>query len=102
MTQPDIKLSSDEVRKHAAAVDETGTMLDEGLAGAGHVQASAESYGQLVGGLFTSILNPFQDNAIGELKNSVSATQALADALRAMAADFDLSDAEAARRLGGK
>ena len=102
MTQPNIKLSSDEVRRHARAVDETSAMLDEGLAGAAFVQASTESYGLLVGPQFTSILNPFQDHAIGELKNAVTATQALADTLRAMADDFDLSDEAAARRLGGK
>ncbi|BFU45847.1 type VII secretion target [Krasilnikovia sp. MM14-A1004] len=101
MTQPDIRLSSESVRKHALAVDELGHMIDEGLAGAVHVQASAASYGVLVGGLFTSILNPFQDNAVGELKNAVSTSQRLADTLRAVAADFDASDADAARRLGG-
>jgi hypothetical protein len=102
MTQPNIKLSSEEVRRHARAVDETSAMLDEGLAGAGVVQASTESYGVLVGGQFTAILNPFQDHAIGEMKKAVSATQALADTLRAMADDFDLSDEAAARRLGGR
>lgn len=99
MTQPNIKLSSEAVRRHAGAVDEVADMIDECLAGAAHVQASVDSYGQLAGGLFTSILNPFQEHAIGELKSAVSASQALADTLRAMAADFDMTDAEAARRI---
>ena len=102
MTQPDIRLSAEEVRRHARAVDETGAMIDEGLAGATHVQAGTESYGLLVGPQFTAVLNPFQDRAIGQLKEAVSATQALADALRAVADDFDISDANAARRLGGR
>jgi hypothetical protein len=102
VSQPDIKLSSAEVRKHAGVVDQTSAMIDECLTGAAHVQASTESYGRLVGPQFTAILNPFQDNAIGELKKAVSATQALADALRAVADDFDISDEAAARRLGGK
>ncbi|OJF14852.1 type VII secretion target [Couchioplanes caeruleus] len=102
MTQPDIELSSGAVRKHAGAVDGVADMLNEALAGAAYVQASAESYGKMVGGLFTGILNPFQDRSIGEMKNAVSATQGLADALRAMADDFDMTDAEAARRIGGK
>ena len=101
MTQPDIRLSSEEVRRHARTVDDVAAMIDEGLAGAAHVQASTESYGQLVGPLFTGVLNPFQDNAVGQLTESVSATQALADTLRAVAADFDISDETAARRLGG-
>lgn len=76
-------------------------MLDEALAGAAYVRASNESYGQLVGPLFTSILNPVQDYAIGEMKHAVSTTQTLADKLRAVAANLDISDSEAARRLGG-
>jgi hypothetical protein len=102
MTQPDIKLSSAAVRAHARSVDDTSAMIDEGLGGAAYVQASAESYGRLVGPQFTAILNPFQDNAIGELKKAVSATQALADTLRAVADDFDRGDAGAARRFGGR
>ncbi|GGK73756.1 type VII secretion target [Mangrovihabitans endophyticus] len=101
MTQPDIKLSAEAVRRHAGAVDETADMIDEGLAGAAHVQASAESYGTLVGPQFTGLLNPFQDHAIGEIRQAATATQRLADTLRAMAADFDLSDAQAARRIAG-
>jgi hypothetical protein len=98
---PDIRLSANEVRRHAHAVDETGAMLDEALAGAGHVQASNEAYGQLVGPLFTGALNPVQDHAIGEIRHATTTTQHLADLLRAMAGNLDLSDGEAARRLGG-
>jgi hypothetical protein len=102
VTQPDIRLSTAELFRHADAVDQTAGMLDEGLAGAAYVQADGEAYGRLVGPQFTAILNPFQDDAIGEMKKAVTATQAIADLLRAMAACFDLSDAEAARRLGGR
>lgn len=102
MTQPDVELSSDEVRRHAGAVDEISTMIDEGLAGAAYVRAGAESYGLLVGPQLSAALSPFQDHAIGELKRAVSTTQALADTLRAVADDFDLSDGNAAHRLGGR
>jgi hypothetical protein len=101
MSQPDISLSSDQVRRHAGAVDETADMIDESLAGAVNARAGNDAYGLLVGPQFTSVLNPFQDHAISELRNAVTATQQLADTLRAMADDFDLSDQEAARRLGG-
>ncbi len=39
---------------------------------------------------------------VGHTRAAVSATQALADALRAVADDFDISDENAARRLGGR
>ena len=102
MTNPDIRLSTGEVRRHAASVEEASRMLDEALAGASHVRASNESYGQLVGPLFTSILNPVQDHAIDEIKHAVIATQSLAELLRTMASNLDLSDQQAAHRLGGR
>lgn len=76
-------------------------MLDEAIAGAAYVRASNESYGLLVGPMFTSLLNPFQDFAIDQIKHAAVATTTLADLLRSMATGFDLSDADAARRLGG-
>lgn len=100
MTSPDIRLSTDEVRRHAAAVDEAGNMLSEALAGAEYVRASNESYGQLVGSRFTGVLNPVQDQAIHRIRHAVTATQNLADLLRVMAANLDITDREAARRLG--
>jgi len=102
VTNPDIRLSTGEVRRHAASVEEASRMLDEALAGASHVRASNESYGQLVGPLFTSILNPVQDHAIDEIKHAVIATQSLAELLRTMASNLDLSDQQAAHRLGGR
>jgi hypothetical protein len=99
---PEIDLSPDEVRRHASAVDEYGRMIDEALAAAQHVRHSNESYGRLVGPLFVGILNVVQDRAIGELQNAVSATQSLADGLRAMAANVDSADQRAARGLGGR
>jgi hypothetical protein len=100
MTQPDIDLSLDEMRGHARTVDETSVMIDEALAGATHVRAGVESYGLLVGPQITTVLNPFLDRAIGELRRAVSTTQSLADTLRAVADDFDQSDENAAHRLG--
>ncbi|GAA2464899.1 type VII secretion target [Winogradskya humida] len=101
MSQPNIEISTESVLRHANAVDDIADMINDGLVGASEVQASASSYGVLVGPLFTSLLNPFQDHAVGELKASVTATQALADTLRAMAGDFALTDQEVARRLEG-
>lgn len=77
-------------------------MLDEALAGAAHVRAANEAYGMLISPLFVPALNAVQDHAIGEIKNAVTATQGLAEQLRTVAAAYDLSDAEGARRLGGK
>jgi hypothetical protein len=97
-----IDLTPDQVRQHARDVDEVSRMLDEARAAAAHVRASTESYGHLVGPLFTNLyLNPHGDEAIASYRKSVDGTQALADLLRAMADDFDHSDQRAADRLRG-
>jgi hypothetical protein len=101
VTSPDIDLSPEEVRRHAAAVDEFGRMIDEALGAARHIRHSNESYGRLVGPMFTAILNPIQDDAITVIRNAVSATQSLADRLRAMASNVDTADGDAGRRFGG-
>ena len=77
-------------------------MLDEALAGAVHVRAANEAYGLLISPLFVPALNAVQDHAVDEIRNAVTATQGLADLLRSAAGAYDLSDAEGARRLGGK
>jgi hypothetical protein len=101
VTSPEIDLSPAEVRRHAAAVDEYGRMIHEALAAARHVRHSNESYGRLVGPMFTAVLNPLQDDAITAIGNAVSATQSLADGLRVMASQVDAADANAGQRFGG-
>lgn len=101
MTNPDIRISTDEVRNHARMVDQAAAILDEAVAGAAYLRASNESYGKLVGPYFTTLLNPVQDYAIDEMRHAVSKTQQFADLLEAMAADLDATDAAAARRLEG-
>ena len=100
MTTPEIDLSPDEVRRHAAAVDEYGRMIDEALAAAQQVRHSNESYGRLVGPMFTAILNPIQDDAVTAIGNAVAATQSLAERLRVMASHVDAADANAGARFG--
>ncbi|RZU48482.1 excreted virulence factor EspC (type VII ESX diderm) [Krasilnikovia cinnamomea] len=101
MTQPDIRINSDAVRRHAGMVDEFGTMIDEAAQAGGWVRASNDAYGLLYGSVFTGVLNPIQDGTIGAIRDAVTATQSLADLLRATAGDMDTSDDNAARRLGG-
>lgn len=102
MTQPDIDIDTGSVRRHASQVDETGTKIDEAAQAGAWIRASNESYGILYGPVFTGALNPRQDSIVGAMKDAVSATQTLADLLRATANDLDTSDTNAARLLGGK
>lgn len=102
MTQPDINIDTDSVHRHATQVDETADKIDQAAQAGAWIRASNESYGMLYGAMFTSVLNPQQDNLVGGIRDAVTATQALADLLRATAADLDTSDGNAARRLGGK
>lgn len=97
-----IDLPTDEVRRHARVVDEVARMLDEARAAGAHVRASSDAYGFLVGPLFSHFyLNPRGDEAIDAYRKAVDGAQALAEKLRAMADDFDHSDARAAERMRG-
>jgi Excreted virulence factor EspC, type VII ESX diderm len=97
-----IDLPTDEVRRHAADVDEASRMLDEVRSAASCIRASNAAYGHLIGPLFTHFyLNPHGDEAIAAYRNAVDGMQALADLLRLMADDFDRSDERAAERLRG-
>lgn len=95
-----IDLPTDQVRQHARDVDEVGRMLDEARAAAGHIRASTDAYGHLIGPLFThAYLNPHGDEVIAAYRTAVDGMQSLAQLLRTMADDFDHSDERAAGRL---
>lgn len=97
-----IKISSAEVRQHAADVDEVARMLDEARAAASQIRASNSAYGHLVGPLFTHLyLNPRGDEAIASYRKTVDGVQALAQLLREMADEFDRSDERAEGRMRG-
>jgi hypothetical protein len=101
MTQPDIKLSTEEVRKHARMVDEAAAMLGEATAGAEYVNLHDEVYGVLCSPLILPLLNFVQDQAQAEIRNGTDATDHLAGQLRTMADNVDITDSEAACRING-
>lgn len=99
MTQPDIKLSTDEVRRHARMVDEAAAMCQEAVGGAQYVDLHDEAYGVLCSPLFLPLVQPLQDWALRELRSGADATGHLAELLRALADNVDITDADAAARL---
>jgi hypothetical protein len=99
--QPEIKVETASIRAHARMVDESARMLGEGRAAAGWIRTSNDAYGKIYGWVFTSMLNPQQDNTIGALGLAVDATNGLAELLRAAADDLDRGDEDAAARFGG-
>lgn len=100
MTQPDIEVNSAVIRRHAQVVDETSAMIDKAAQAGGWVRASNDAYG-LMFGWFAERLNPTQDGLVGGVKEAAGAAQALADLLRTTADDMDITDENAAHRLGG-
>lgn len=101
MTQPDIKLSTAEVREHARMVDEAAAMCREAVAGAEYVDLHDEAYGVLCSPLFLPLIQPLQDAALSELRAGADATAHLADLLRTLADNVDITDGAAAQRLKG-
>jgi hypothetical protein len=101
MTQPGMNIDPVAVRQHSRLIDEVATMVDEAAAAGGHVRAGNESYGKLVGWMFTPPLNHFADTYLTAARDIVTATQRQADALAATADEADAADRRSADRLGG-
>ena len=99
MTQPEIRIDSDALRKHAQMVDEAGNMCDEAVAGAQYVDLHDEVYGVLCSPLALPFINPLQNWAVREMRSGADATSHLADLLRGVAADADTTDGNVARRF---
>ncbi len=97
----DIKLSTEEVRRHAGMVDEAAAMLQEATGGAEYIDLHDEVYGVLCSPLFLPLIEPFQDLSVQEIRNGTDATSHLAELLRTMADNVDITDSEAACRING-
>ncbi|MBU2668329.1 hypothetical protein KOI35_32935 [Actinoplanes bogorensis] len=95
----DVYIDSEGVRRHASMVDEAGRMCDEATAGAQYIDLHDEVYGILCSPLVLPLVQPLQDWAISELKNGADATAHVAELLRAVAADADTTDGNAARMI---
>ena len=83
------------------AQDETAAMLQEATSGAEYVDMHDEVYGVLCSPLILPILNPLQDMAHGEVRTATDATSHIAEQLRTMADNVDITDSEAACRING-
>jgi hypothetical protein len=99
MTQPDISLDSAALRAHARMIDQVADMFDEVAAAAGHINLHDEVYGEWPGKLIVPLMNIAQDHASQELRGGTDATSHLAEVVRAVADDADITDRGAAQRL---
>jgi hypothetical protein len=99
MTQPDIRLDTEALRAHARMVDEAAAMCGEAAGGAAYLDVHDEVYGEWCGKLFVPLINPAQDWALQELRQSADATSHLAELVRAVADDADTTDSAAAPRF---
>jgi hypothetical protein len=98
MTQPDIVLSTAEVRRHAKAIDQAADMCRDAASAARHIDLHDKVYGELCGRLASWILNPRQHSAVTTILNQAQATTDLADLLRMMADNIDAAEERAERR----
>lgn len=99
MTQPDISIDSQALRGHARMIDEVADMCGEAFAAAGHLNLRDEVYGEWPGRLIVPLMNIAQDHAVQELRGGADATSHLADVVRAVADDADITDERAAQRV---
>jgi Excreted virulence factor EspC, type VII ESX diderm len=101
MTRPDITLSTEEVRRHARMVDDAAAMCSEAAAGAEYLDLHDEVYGMLCSPPMVPKLFSLQELAFDEIRDGADATAHLADLLRTLADNVDITDGEAACRIRG-
>lgn len=95
----DIYLDSAALRQHAKMVDEAARMAGEATSGAEYIDMHDEVYGVLCSPLALPFLQPLQDWAVRELKTGADATAHVAELLRAVADDSDMTDDNVAGRF---
>lgn len=99
MTQPQIRIDTVAVRRHAQSVDDVARMCDEAASAAGYLDLHDEVYGHFAGPFIAPLLNMAQDAVGRELRQGADATAHLADLLRAVADNNDATDGTAAQRF---
>ncbi|MBL7258194.1 type VII secretion target [Paractinoplanes lichenicola] len=95
----DVYIDSAALRAHAKMVDEAARMCDEATAGAEYVDLHDEVYGLLCSPLALPFIQPLQDFALQELKTGADATAHVAELLRAVSDDADMTDSNVAGRF---
>lgn len=102
MTNPGMNIEPSRVQQHASMVDQVADGLDDTVSAAGYVRASNDSYGKLVGWLFTPPLNHFADTFLDKARVMATDMQRQADALRATAAEATSADERARHSFMGR
>ncbi|MEU4162444.1 hypothetical protein [Actinoplanes sp. NPDC026670] len=99
MAEPEVRLDTDAVARHADEVDGIAESLSEVAAAVTHLDQQDDIYGEWPSRLILPFLNDAQEHAVHEMRTGTDATSHLADLLRALTVDIGLTDAEAAHAL---
>ncbi|MEV0895567.1 hypothetical protein [Actinoplanes sp. NPDC049802] len=99
MAEPLLHLDTDALTGHANKVDSHAERLAEVAGAASHLDQQDEIYGEWPSILILPMLNIAQEDAVQELRDGADTTSNLADLVRALTVDVNLTDAEAAQVL---
>ncbi|PRY25816.1 type VII secretion target [Pseudosporangium ferrugineum] len=102
MTSPgkEFQVDSAALRAHAGEVDRIGDGLTTAAQAGETVRTGAGAYGQLCQ-IVPALLNSLQQAMVDGMATAAASAHDTADALRAVAADYDETDRGAADRLHG-
>lgn len=101
MTQPDIQLSTSEVRRHGSVIDDVAVLYREAADAAAHVDMHDEVYGVLCSPMFLPLIKGLETLTSWEIARAAKATSHLAELMRILADSIDRTDAAAAERIQG-
>lgn len=88
------------LRAHASAVDESADSVDGCRRAAATVELGRAAYGRLCQ-VIPHLLESVQESIVDSLEETACQMQRAADALRAVAGQYDQGDQRAASRFGG-
>jgi hypothetical protein len=92
------QVSTSALVSHAAEIDRIGDGLDTAKQAGAAAQVDSGAYGRLCQ-FVPALLNDLQAQVTDGIGSAVTAARDTADALRSTAADYDMSDGNAADRL---
>ncbi|MGC5018538.1 type VII secretion target [Micromonospora sp. DT47] len=94
-----LEVTPEALATHAHNLDRVGETLRHGIAAAGEVRLGSEAYGRLCVAL-PAMLEPLHDLADRVLRESLTALEESADAVRAAGRRYRNTDDRAAHRFG--
>ncbi len=101
MTQPDVDLVTAQIREHAGRVDQQAELIKQAHRAAHEVSMHTDAYGIICSPIIVPLLKFFEGDAVTSIGETATTVESLADLLRVVATNTDVTDEIARNRMRG-